>query len=203
MLVRRAEMLPIECIVRGYITGSAWKEYQEAQTMHGAPLPAGLLKSARLPEPVFTPSTKATEGHDENISFEQSAELVGDDVAKHARDIAWPYQRGGRAGRPSGASSSRTPSSSWGSSTASRHLRRDPDPRFQSVLAGRQWAPAPRPPRSTSSRFVTGQSRPGGTRNRRRHRSRRGNCPDPPALHPAYEKISGRRFGDWPGAAAG
>ena len=78
---------PIECIVRGYITGSAWKEYRETQTMHGAPLPAGFLESARLPEPVFTPSTKATEGHDENISFEQSAELVGDDVAKRAREI--------------------------------------------------------------------------------------------------------------------
>src|SRR6187431_1100043 len=77
MLCRRAEMLPVECIVRGYITGSAWKEYKKGGTMHGAPLPAGLLESSRLPEPVFTPSTKADVGdHDENISFEKAADLV-------------------------------------------------------------------------------------------------------------------------------
>lgn len=87
MLVRRADMLPIECIVRGYLTGSAWKEYSGTQTMHGTDLPPGLLESSRLAEPVFTPSTKATEGHDVNISFEQAAELVGDDVAKRAREI--------------------------------------------------------------------------------------------------------------------
>lgn len=87
MLVRRAEMLPLECIVRGYITGSAWKEYAGHQTMHGKPLPAGLLESEQLPEPVFTPSTKATEGHDVNISYEQAVELVGSDLASTARDI--------------------------------------------------------------------------------------------------------------------
>src|SRR5262245_27732062 len=70
MLCRRAEMLPIECIVRGYITGSAWKEYKASGTMHGSRLPEGLLESSQLPEPVFTPSTKADEGHDENISYE-------------------------------------------------------------------------------------------------------------------------------------
>ncbi|MGH2684751.1 MAG: phosphoribosylaminoimidazolesuccinocarboxamide synthase, partial [Actinomycetota bacterium] len=68
MLVRRAEMLPIECIVRGYLTGSAWKEYRASGTMHGTPLPEGLQESEQLPEPVFTPSTKAEVGdHDENI----------------------------------------------------------------------------------------------------------------------------------------
>src|SRR4051812_33804029 len=82
MVVRRAEMLPIECIVRGYLSGSAWKEYQQRGTMHGQALPAGLEQSAQLPEPVFTPSTKADTGHDENITFEQASELVGDDVAK-------------------------------------------------------------------------------------------------------------------------
>lgn len=87
MLVRRAEMLPLECIVRGYITGSAWKEYAEHQTMHGQALPAGLLESQQLPAPVFTPSTKATEGHDVNISYEQAVELVGADLASMARDI--------------------------------------------------------------------------------------------------------------------
>jgi phosphoribosylaminoimidazole-succinocarboxamide synthase len=88
MLVRRAEMVPLECIVRGYITGSAWKEYQRHGTMHGTPLPAGLQESDKLPEPVFTPSTKAEEGHDENISFEQACDLVGADVAKAVRELS-------------------------------------------------------------------------------------------------------------------
>ena len=88
MLVRRAEMLPVECIVRGYITGSAWREYQKTGTMHGAPLPAGLVESDRLPEPVFTPSTKASEGHDENISFDACAALIGEELARRARDVS-------------------------------------------------------------------------------------------------------------------
>jgi phosphoribosylaminoimidazole-succinocarboxamide synthase len=95
MLVHRAEMVPLECIVRGYLTGSAWKEYQRHGTMHGTPLPSGLLESAKLPEPVFTPSTKADEGHDENISFEQACDLVGADVAKAVRELSIAaYQRG-------------------------------------------------------------------------------------------------------------
>lgn len=88
MLCRKAEMLTIECIVRGYLTGSAWKEYKNSGTMHGQQLPAGLLESAQLPEPVFTPSTKAAEGHDENISFEAAAELIGLDLAERARAVA-------------------------------------------------------------------------------------------------------------------
>lgn len=88
MLVRRAAMLPIECIVRGYLTGSAWKEYQTSGTMHGVALPPGLEESARLPEPVFTPSTKASEGHDVNISFEEAVDIVGASLAGRARDLA-------------------------------------------------------------------------------------------------------------------
>ena len=88
MLCRKAEMLPIECIVRGYLTGSAWKEYKTDGTMHGQQLPAGLLESAKLPEPVFTPSTTAAEGHDENISFEASVELIGADLAERARSVS-------------------------------------------------------------------------------------------------------------------
>jgi phosphoribosylaminoimidazole-succinocarboxamide synthase len=87
VLVRRAEMLPIECIVRGYLAGSGWKEYQASGTLHGSPLPGGLRQADKLPEPLFTPSTKATEGHDENISFEEAATLVGDDVAAAARHM--------------------------------------------------------------------------------------------------------------------
>jgi phosphoribosylaminoimidazole-succinocarboxamide synthase len=95
MLVRRAEMLPLECIVRGYLSGSAWKEYRATQTMHGTPLPAGLKESEQLPSPVFTPSTKATEGHDENISFDDAVKLVGSEIAERARDISLAaYSRG-------------------------------------------------------------------------------------------------------------
>jgi phosphoribosylaminoimidazole-succinocarboxamide synthase len=88
MLCRKAEMLPIECIVRGYLTGSAWKEYKADGTMHGEELPAGLLESAQLPEPVFTPSTKAAAGHDENISFEAAVALIGPDLAERARSVS-------------------------------------------------------------------------------------------------------------------
>ena len=88
LLVRRAEMLPLECIVRGYLAGSAWKEYQASGTMHGTDLPAGLQEAQRLPEPVFTPSTKATEGHDVNISFADAADLVGAELAGAARELA-------------------------------------------------------------------------------------------------------------------
>jgi phosphoribosylaminoimidazole-succinocarboxamide synthase len=94
MLVRKAEMLPVECIVRGYLSGSAWKEYQASGTMHGEPLPAGLQESDRLPEPVFTPSTKAATGHDENISFEEACDVIGADAAKEAREVSLAtYQR--------------------------------------------------------------------------------------------------------------
>jgi phosphoribosylaminoimidazole-succinocarboxamide synthase len=88
MLVRRAEMLPIECIVRGYLAGSAWKEYRARQTMHGTPLPPGLAEASPLLEPVFTPSTKATSGHDENISFETAVDLVGKESAERAREVS-------------------------------------------------------------------------------------------------------------------
>ncbi len=89
MLVRKAEMLPIECIVRGYITGSAWKEYQRDGTMHGTELPDGLLEAAQLPEAVFTPSTKADEGdHDINISFDDAVDMVGADLADQARRLS-------------------------------------------------------------------------------------------------------------------
>jgi phosphoribosylaminoimidazole-succinocarboxamide synthase len=87
MLVRRAQMLPLECIVRGYLVGSGWAEYEKSGTLHGVPLPAGLEQAERLPEPLFTPSTKATEGHDENISYEQAVDLVGKETAEEARTI--------------------------------------------------------------------------------------------------------------------
>ena len=88
MLVRRADMLPVECIVRGYLAGSGWKEYSASGAVCGIPLPPGLRQSDALPEPIFTPSTKATDGHDENITFEAAAELVGGDVLEQARDVS-------------------------------------------------------------------------------------------------------------------
>lgn len=98
MLVRKAEMLPIECIVRGYITGSAWKEYRATGTMHGVDMPAGINESDRLPEPVFTPSTKAEDGlHDENISFGEAVDIVGADLANRCRDMCLALYEAGRA----------------------------------------------------------------------------------------------------------
>jgi phosphoribosylaminoimidazole-succinocarboxamide synthase len=95
MLVRRAEMIPLECIVRGYLTGSAWKEYRSEGTMHGEPLPPGLEESMQLPEPVFTPSTKAVEGHDVNIGFDDAADLIGLELAGRVRDLALAAYRAG------------------------------------------------------------------------------------------------------------
>lgn len=85
MLVKKLKMLPVECIVRGYITGSGWKSYQENRTVCGITLPEGLQESEKLPEPIFTPTTKAAEGHDENISFEEVCQLIGEDLAKELR----------------------------------------------------------------------------------------------------------------------
>lgn len=86
MVCRKAEVLPIECVVRGYLVGDGWKEYQQTGTVSGVRLPAGLRLAVRLPEPIFTPSTKATSGHDEPISFEQAAERVGHDLAAAVRE---------------------------------------------------------------------------------------------------------------------
>jgi phosphoribosylaminoimidazole-succinocarboxamide synthase len=89
MLCRRARMLPVECIVRAFVAGSAWKEYRTAGTLHGMAAPAGLVEADRLPEPVFTPSTKAAVGdHDENIGFDRAVELLGGDLAEQARQVS-------------------------------------------------------------------------------------------------------------------
>jgi phosphoribosylaminoimidazole-succinocarboxamide synthase len=87
MLVERAEMFPVECVVRGYISGSAWKEYKASGTVCGITLPTGLRESDALPEPIFTPATKATTGHDENISFDVMCKIVGVETASTLRDL--------------------------------------------------------------------------------------------------------------------
>jgi len=88
MLVKKAKVFPVECVVRGYLAGSGWKEYQNSQSVCGIPLPAGLKESERLPEPLFTPATKATSGHDENISFTQMISLLDQETSERLRQIS-------------------------------------------------------------------------------------------------------------------
>ncbi len=202
MLCRRAEMLEIECIVRGYLTGSAWKEYQASGTMHGTPLPAGLLESSQLPEPVFTPSTKAEVGdHDINVSFEEAASLVGRELAERARDVslelyrrgaAWAAERGiiiadtkFELGLVDGelvlADEVLTPDSSrfwpaehWEPGTTPPSFDKQP---VRDFLEGLDWDKAPPPP-------PLGADVVAATRQR---------------YVEAYERITGLSFADWPG----
>ena len=87
MLVKPAEVVPIECVARGYITGSGWKEYKASESVCGIGLPSGLKESEKLPEPIFTPATKEDEGHDENIDFERAASIAGRETAEKLRDL--------------------------------------------------------------------------------------------------------------------
>jgi phosphoribosylaminoimidazole-succinocarboxamide synthase len=204
MLCRRAEMLPVECIVRGYISGSAWKEYKKSGTMHGTTLPAGLLESSRLPEPVFTPSTKAAVGlHDENISFAAAVDLVGKELATRLRDVslalysrgaAWAAERGiviadtkFELGRIPGTgelvlcdevltpdSSRFWPVADWTPGKTPPSFDKQPVRDYLETLDWNKTPPPPPLPRevvdATSTRYVE-----------------------------AYERITGRRFADWPG----
>ena len=88
MIVRKTEPLPIECVVRGYLAGSGWREYQASQSVCGISLPPGLTEADELPEPIFTPASKATSGHDENISFEKASELIGPERAEQVKEIS-------------------------------------------------------------------------------------------------------------------
>jgi phosphoribosylaminoimidazole-succinocarboxamide synthase len=205
MLCRRADMLPIECIVRGYLSGSAWKEYRTSGTMHGTPLPAGLREAERLPEPVFTPSTKAMEGHDENISFEAAADLIGTELATRARDISLElYRRGAE----------------W---AAERGII-VADTKFELGLVDGELVVADEVLTPDSSRFwPADQWSPGATPPSFDKQPLRDHldgldwdkAPPPPPLPPevvaatreryvaAYELVTGRSFADWPGAGTG
>ncbi|MFW5934123.1 MAG: phosphoribosylaminoimidazolesuccinocarboxamide synthase, partial [Actinomycetota bacterium] len=98
MLCRRLDIVPFECVVRGYLVGSGWKEYREQGTVCGLPLPDGLVEAAQLPEPIFTPATKAEEGeHDQNVSFEVVADAVGGELAEQLRDVSLRLYAAGAA----------------------------------------------------------------------------------------------------------
>ncbi len=202
MLCRKADMLVIECIVRGYLSGSAWKEYKAEGTMHGQTLPAGLQESDQLPEPVFTPSTKS-DVHDENISFEQAVDLVGSELATRARDISLElYRRGADIARERGiiiadtkfelglvdgelvvCDEVMTPDSSrfwpvdeWKPGSTPPSFDKQP---VRDHLESTGWDKSPPPPplpqqvvEATSARYIE-----------------------------AYERITGRDFSAWPGVA--
>lgn len=201
MVVRRAEMLPVECIVRGYLSGSAWAEYKATQTMHGQPLPPGLRQSEKLPEPVFTPSTKATSGHDENISFDAAADLIGRELADEVRRISLAaYQRGAELAAQRGIiiadtkfelgvidgqlalcdevltpdSSRFWPADEWQPGSTPPSFDKQP---LRDWLEGTGWNKTPPPP-ALPAEIVT------ATRNR---------------YVQAYERLTGLRFADWPG----
>jgi phosphoribosylaminoimidazole-succinocarboxamide synthase len=95
MIVKKTKPLPVECVVRGYLAGSGWKEYQESQSVCGIRLPAGLKQASQLPEPIFTPATKAEEGHDENIDMKRCAQILGEEIANRVKTLSLEiYSRG-------------------------------------------------------------------------------------------------------------
>ena len=95
MIVKKTKPLPVECVVRGYLAGSGWKEYQESQSVCGIKLPAGLKLASQLPEPIFTPATKAEQGHDENIDMKRCAQILGDEIADRVKKLSLEiYSRG-------------------------------------------------------------------------------------------------------------
>ena len=103
MLVRKAQPLPVECVARGYLSGSGWKDYQATGMICGIPLPPGLRESDKLPEPIFTPATKATSGHDENISFDRATEILGKTLAEKVRSVTLDiYRRAAAYAEPRG-----------------------------------------------------------------------------------------------------
>ncbi len=203
IICHNAEMLPLECIVRGYLSGSAWKEYRRSGTMHGQALPAGLQESEQLPEPVFTPSTKAEEGHDENISFEAAVALVGEDVARRARDVSLElYRRGAALARERGIIIADTKFELGfvdGELVVCDEVLTPDSSRFWPVD---EWKPGATPP-SFDKQPV------------RDHLDALDwdKTPPPPPLPPevvaatsrryteAYERITDRRLADWPGAS--
>lgn len=209
MLCRRAEMLPVECIVRGHVAGSAWKEYRDRGTIHGMRAPAGLVEADRLPEPVFTPSTKAAVGdHDENITFDRAVEILGGEVAEQARDVSLAvFRRAAERVEAAGFLLADTKFElGWVGSA---------DGETELVLADEVLTP------DSSRYWATGDWTPGSTPPGFDKQPVRDfleslewdKRPPPPALpdgvvaatarryRDAYERICGRSLDDWPGGA--
>lgn len=203
MVVRKAQMLPVECIVRGYLSGSAWSEYKNTTTMHGQPLPSGLRQSEKLPEPVFTPSTKAAEGHDQNISFDAAVALVGREMAEEARRISvgayrlaadlaaergiiiadTKFELGVIDGRLCLCDEILTPDSSrfwpadaWEPGRVPPAFDKQP---LRDWLEGTGWDKTPPPPALPDDVVASTRAR----------------------YVEAYERLTGRSFRDWPGVA--
>ncbi len=202
MLVKRAQMLPIECIVRGYLSGSAWNEYRRNGTMHGQPLPPGLQQSDRLPEPVFTPSTKADVGlHDENITVEQAVALVGQRTADEAAAISLAaYQRAADDAAAHGIIIADTKFElGWidGKLSICDEVLTPDSSRFWEAA---DWKPGTVPPSFDKQPVRDWLESTGWDKN-----------PPPPSLPPevveatsaryvaAYERLSGQLLSDWPG----
>ncbi len=204
VLVRRAEMLQLECIVRGYLAGQAWEEYAGAGTVHGTAMPKGLQLASKLDEPIFTPSTKAAEGHDLNIDLAAAVDLVGQEAAESARDICLElYRRAAARAAEAGfiladtkfelgwvdgvlslCDEVCTPDSSrlW---PADQVVPGTPPPAFDKQplrdwLAGQPWDRTPPPP-PLPPEVVTATSR---------------------RYVAAYERVTGRSLDDWYGAKA-
>jgi phosphoribosylaminoimidazole-succinocarboxamide synthase len=204
LVVRPAEMLPLECIVRGYLSGSAYKEYRRSGTVHGEPVAPGLEESARLPQPVFTPSTKAEVGHDENISFAAAADLVGRDAATAARDLCLAaYTRAAQRAEDRGIIIADTKFElGWidGRLAICDEILTPDSSRF---WPADQWSPGSSPP-SLDKQPVRDWLEASGWDKQ----------PPPPALPPdvvsttrsryveAYERLTGLSFSDWPGGGA-
>ena len=162
----RLEMLPIECVVRGYLAGSGWKDYRTDGEVCGHRLPDGLVESQQLPQPIFTPATKATTGHDENIDRAAAAALVGESALRRGRAAdarALPLRLGARA-RPRDHPRRHQARVRARRRRRARARRRGVHPRLVALLAGRRYVPAGRSPRSTSSSCATTASRSAGTR---------------------------------------
>ena len=201
MICKRAEMLPVECIVRGFITGSAWKEYKENGTVHGEKVVSGLKESEQFQQPLFTPSTKATSGHDENISFSESIEILGSDLAEKVKDTSLKcyklaadlamergiiiadtkFEFGLIDGELVLADEVLTPDSSrfwpeeqWSIGSSPPSFDKQP---VRDFLDGIEWDKKPPPPTLPSEVISATSSR----------------------YIEAYEKISGKSFEDWPG----
>ena len=202
MICKRAEMLPVECIVRGFITGSAWKEYKDKGTVHGEKVVSGLRESEQFKQPLFTPSTKATSGHDENISFLEAVEILGSDLAEKVKDASvncyrmaadlamgrgiiiadTKFEFGLIDGELVLADEVLTPDSSrfwpeeqWKPGFAPPSFDKQP---VRDFLDSVEWDKKPPPPNLPNEVISATSSR----------------------YIEAYEKISGKSFEDWPGA---